>query len=527
MDAQARPRRVGGEAAAVRHPASTLSFYLLWFVAGLLLCGLLTMRVLDNGYLADIGIDRWRTALVAASDASAFRELFAISFPPLALSTDLLAGLLPGTAGVPLPLLVNVLVGAAMAALWAGLLQGAGYGRLPAGLLALALLAQPSLQQAIAGGSGGPLGVLAFSLLVPAAIRMRHSGDVNAMALVGVALALMLFSSASGAYLVLALLPFMVVLAPPGLISRSPVGVLLVLLFPGCFTLLGYLYVNWIFGGSALAFAAGVDAVIRGAAANMGAHPWLLGGGHTLPGSLLVGALMALLGLPLLPAALGRVVDRQARFTLLMLALAVLAAIAIGSLTRYLDHPSRLLAYLVPLGVMALVAARPARLSAPVALLLALISLGGCWLVQGYQPAPVATAWRLALAGQPVAEAQTMDDAAFGRLLRDTHDIALDADVSGMLVPARGGADGLVLTSTDRLKADMIAGYISTAYVALQDPASPRGMRDRISRAFPTLWRDGPAGGTLVITQGNWRLWRMPDQSQAGRNGESGRGQVP
>ncbi len=510
-----------------RHPITTPPLYLTWFVAGLLLCGLLTMRVLDHGYMADIGIDRWRTALVAAADASAFRELFAISFPPLALSADLLAGLLPGTAGVPLPVLVNVVVGAATLALWGGVLYGAGYGRLYAGLIALVLLAQPCLQQAIAGGDGRPLGVMAFSLLVPAAIRMRHSGDVNAMALVGVALALMLFSAASGAYLVLALLPFLVVLAPSGLISRSAVGVLLVLLFPGCFTLAGYLYVNWIFGGSALAFAAGVDAVIRGAAANIGAHPWLLGWGHSLSGSLLAGLLMSLLGLPLLPLALARVMDRQARFTLGMLALAVLMSIVIGSLTHYLDHPSRLLAYLSPLCVVSLAAARPGRLSPPVALLLALVSLAGGWVVQGYQPAPVAVAWREALAGENVAEPQTSDDAVFGRLLRNIDDIALDADVSGMLVPGRGGAVGLVLTSSDRLKADMISGHLSTAYVAVQDPASPRGMRDRISRAFPTLWRDGPVGGILAASHGTWRLWRMPDQSQADGNGESMRGPVP
>ncbi|MQP64512.1 hypothetical protein GE253_04050 [Niveispirillum sp. SYP-B3756] len=512
----------------VRNPVtSPLFFYLIWFVAGLLLCGLLTMRVLDQGYMADIGIDRWRTALVAAADASAFRELFAVSFPPLALSADLLVGLLPGTAGVPLPLLVNVLAGATAAALWAGLLQGAGYGRLPAGLIALALLAQPPLQQVVASGSGGILGVLAFSLLVPAAIRMRHSGDVNAMAMVGVALALMMFSAASGVYMMLALLPFMVVLAPSGMVSRSPLGVLLVLLFPGCFTLAGYLYINWIFGGSAFAFAAGVDAVIRGAAANIGAHPWLLGWGHTVPGSLLAGAVMALLSLPLLPVALGRVMDRQARFTLLMLALAVLAAIAIGSLTRYLDHPSRLLVYLLPLGVVALVAAGPARLPVSLALLLALVSLAGGWLVQGYEPAPVADNWRQAMAGQNVAQMQTLDDAAFGRLLRNTGDIALDADASGMLVPGRGEADGLVLTSTDRLKADMVVGHISTEYVALQDPGSPRGERDRISQAFSTLWRDGPVGGTLVASRGAWRLWRMPDQSKAVRNGESRGGQGP
>lgn len=512
-------RQARGRPGAVRHPTATLPLLMVWFGAGLLLSGLLSLWALRHGFMADIGIDRWRTALVAASDATAFRELFAITFPPLTLSADLIAGLLPGTAGVPLPLLVNVLAGGIMALLWARLLHEAGYGRLFAGLLALVLLAQPAVQQAIAGGSGGPLAVLAFTLLVPAAIRMRHSGDVNAMAMVGVALALLLFAAASGAYLVLALLPFLVVLSPPALISRSAGGVLLVLLFPGLFMLAGYLYVNWIFGGSALAFAAGVDAVIRGAAANLGAHPWLLGWGNSVPGSALAGAAMAIVGLPLLPVALWRVADRQAAFTLLMLSLAVLAAIVIGSLTRYLDHPARMLAYLVPLCVMALSAARPSRLGRGLALTLAVASTLGGWLVQGYQPAPSAVSWRLAMAGENAASPLTQDDAAFGLLLRDYQDVALDAERSGMVVPARGDASGLVLISTDRLKADILSGYLSTRYVAVQDPGSPRGLRDRIGRAFPTFWRDGPPGGTLVASHGPWRLWRMPDTMISGRGG--------
>jgi hypothetical protein len=415
-----------------------------------------------------------------------------------------------------LPLLVNVLVGGLLAMFWARLLHASGYGSLLAGLLALTLLAQPALQQAIAGGSGGPMAVLVFTMLVPAAGRMWRSGDVNAIAMVGVALALMLFAAASGAYLVLALLPFLVLLSPPALLSRSAGGVLLVLLFPALFMVAGYLYVNWIFGGSALAFAASVSSVIRGAAANLGAHPWLLGWGHSVPGALLVGASMGFIGLPLLPVALWRVADRQTLFTLLMLSIAVISAIAIGSVTRYLDHPAQFLVYLTPVCVMALSAARPSRLGGEMALVLALAGLAGGWLVQGYQPAPTAAAWRLAMAGENVASPLNQDDAAFGLLLRDYHDIALDAERSGMVVPARGDGVGLVLISTDRLKADILSRNLSTRYVAVQDPDSPRGLDDRIGRAFPMLWRDGPAGGTLVASRGPWRLWQMPDPIKAG-----------
>lgn len=498
-----------------RHPARAGSLWPLWFAAGLLLCGGQVLWTLDAGFLTPVATDRWRTALVALSDAAAFRELFAVTFPPLLLSADMIVALLPGTGSVPVPLLVNVLVGGALAAAWAAILVEGGYARVTAGLTALLLVAHPTLQQAIAAGEGVPLGVLAMTLLAPAALRVRRGGEVNAMAMVGAALALILFSAASGAYLVLAMLPFLVALSPPLLVARSAGGVLLVLLFPTAFTLAGYLYTNWIFGGSATAFAQGVDAAIQGAAGNLGAYPWLMGWGQGAGGALLAGALMILSACPLLPFILWRSPDRQARLSLALLAGSVLAAIIIASLTHYLDHPGRMLPYLLPIAIVGASTVRPGLLPARFLLVLAALGLGGGWLCQAIAPSPNITTWHAALSGQDVSTVAAHEDAAFGVLLRGLDDVAIDADMSGLVVPARGGAAGLVLTSTDRLKADILTRRLSTRYIALQDPRSPRGQRDRISRALPHLWHDGPPGGRLVAMRGPWRLWEQTEHADA------------
>ncbi|WP_029015187.1 hypothetical protein [Niveispirillum irakense] len=498
-----------------RHPARAGSLWPLWFAAGLLLCGAQVLWTLQAGFLTPVATDRWRTALVALSDAAAFRELFAVTFPPLLLSADMIVALLPGTGSVPVPLLVNVLVGGALAAAWASMLADGGYGRLTAGLAALLLVAHPTLQQAIAAGEGVPLAVLAMTLLTPAALRVRQGGEVNAMAVMGAALALILFSAASGAYLVLAMLPFLVALSPPVLVARSSGGVLLVLLFPVAFTLAGYLYTNWIFGGSVTAFAQGVDSAIRGASGNLGAYPWLMGWGRGAGGAFLAGSLMILVACPLLPFILWRVRNRQARLSLALLAGSVLAAIIIASLTHYLDHPGRLLPYLLPVAIVGAAAMRPGLLPSPLLLLLATLGLGGGWLSQSIAPSPNMTAWHRALSGQDVSSVAAQEDAAFGVLLRGLDDVAMDADMSGLVVPARGGAEGLVLTSTDRLKADILTRRLSTRYIALQDPQSPRGQRDRISRALPDLWRDGPPGGRLVAMRGPWRLWEQTERVDA------------
>ncbi|WP_114393814.1 hypothetical protein [Oleisolibacter albus] len=514
LDLAGRPSSVPPAAPATtgRHRRDLLPLGWLWFALGLLLCAGQVQWVLQAGYVTDTAADRWRTALLAASDASAFRDLFAITFPPLPLMADLLLGLLPGTGGVPLPVLVNVLAGAGLAAAWAGQIASGGYGRAVSGLAALLLLAHPALQQAIAAGDGTPLALLALTLMIPALIRVRRAGDVNAMALVGSALALMLFSAPSGAYLVLALLPALVALAPPSLMVRSVLGVLLVLLFPVLFTLGGYLYTNWIFGGSALAFAASVDAAIRGAAADLGRYPWLMLWSHDRPAGLAAVGLMLLGSVPLLPVAVARIHDRHARWTVLLLAASVLAAILIASVSRYLDHPGQMLPYLLPVLAMGAAAARPARLPASVLLLLLTLGLRGGWTAQDYAAAPAGAAWQAAMRGSVVAESAAAQDNAFGKLLRGYQDVAIDATVSGLVVPARGTAEGLLLTSTDRLKADLLAGALSSRYVAVQDPDTPRGLRDRIGRALAGVWRDGPPGATLVAAIGPWRLWRLPDR---------------
>lgn len=498
-------------ATAISRPhrtAKSLPVWPLWFMLGLLLSGALVLRVLEAGFITPIVADRWRVALAAIADAAAFRELFAITFPPLLMSADLLAALLPATGWLPLPLLVNIIAGGALCAAWAKLFRQAGYGPATAGLAALLLLAQPPLQQAIASGQGIPLGVLGMTMLAPAAIRMRETGEVNAIAIVGAALALMLFSAVSGAYMVLALLPFLVLLTPQQLLARSPVGVLLVLLFPLLFALAGYLYINWVFGGSPLAFAQLANAGIRGAAVNLGAYPWLTGwGGGILTGAV-AGAGMMILSCPLLVWTLLRSVGPGA-LVLRMLAGAVLTAIIIASQAQFLGHPAWLLPYLLPIALIAVARRRPGRLSTAGLLLLLLLGMPGGWLVQGLAAPAQLTDWVRALHGERVSTAAMEQDAQFGLTLRDHDDIAIDADASGLVIPARGGAYGLVMPSSDRLKADLLRGLLSTRYVAVQDPGSLRGRQDRIGLAMPHLWRDGPPGGRLVVSVGPWRLWEQ------------------
>ncbi|WP_445682530.1 hypothetical protein [Radicibacter daui] len=519
-----------GLAVAPAAPAGRRALPILAFLGGLLVCGLLTLRVLDHGYISEALAARWTSALMVTSDAAAFRDLVAVNFPPLPLWFDMILAGLPATGGLPLPALASVLIAAILAGLWSRQLAAAGYGAVLSFLLALLFLAQPMLQQRLAEGSGLPFGLVAMSLMAPAASRVRRYGNVTALSVVGGGVAIIFFSDPAGIYLLLALLPFLVALAPPAFLARAPGAVLLVILFPVGIGLLGYLYSNWLFGASPFAFAHQQGTVLKGAADNAAMVPWLTGWGHTTPGAALAAALMALIALPVIPPALLRAYYPSGRYVGILLVVAVLVAVLLATATLFLAHPAQLLAYLVPVAVFALCEAGPRRLQGGLALLLALIGLAGGWLMQGFEAPAETNAWRSAIEGTAVDSDALDHDLAFGTELRRYDDVALDAASAGMVLPSRLDASGIALPNMERIKADLLFGALSTRYVAVQEPASERGRLDRIGRAIPDLWRHGPPGGTLVVEEGPWRLWRTavpPGKEQENKSAGPARETAP
>ncbi|WP_165772108.1 hypothetical protein [Niveispirillum lacus] len=464
---------------------------------------------MQGGWLDSAMADRWTRALLATADVGAFRDLTGTAYPVLPLAFDMIIALIPGLGGMPPPLLVNVLMLAIAAAFWVRLLVAGGYRFLPSLVTAALLSSAPALAPTVAAGGSAPLGVLAFTVAVSAAQRLARRGEVNDMIALGVSLAFLALADAAGAYLVLASVPFIALLLPARMVATSASGSLLVVMFPLIFAAIALFYANWVFGGSPLAFAAGVDAAIHGSAAQIGDSPWLLGPGGSIGTALVFGVLLILANAPLLAMGLW-FGDRGARRVLLLLTGMILTALVLSSATWFLGDPGRLLAYLAPVCVLAAAVAGRHQRRGGLLMLLVLLGLVAGWWAQDQTGDAHASAWRLALLGQGPVEGSTKGDLALGHFLRDLNDVAIDGLTAGAVLPGRGRAAGLVLPSNDRLKADLIVGQLRTAYVALRAPARPAGARDRIAQALPDLWQDAGRGAVLVYDRDDWRVWRLP-----------------
>lgn len=479
------------------------------------LIGCVASWSMQGGWLGPAMADRWTRALLATADVGAFRDLTGTAYPVLPLGFDMIMALVPGSAGLPAPLLVNVLILSVAASLWVRMLVAGGHRFVPALITAGLLSCAPSLSLMVAGGGAAPVGVLAFTIAVTSALRLARRGEVNDMIALGVSLALLALADAAGAYLVLASVPFVALLLPARMVATSASGSLLVVMFPLIFAALALFYANWVFGGSPLAFAAGVDAAIHGSAARIGDSSWLLGPGRGMGTALLAGALLILANAPLLPVGLWAG-DRGARRVLLLLTGLILTALVLASATWFLGDPGRLLAYLPPVCALAAAVTGRHRLRGGLLPLLALLGLAAGWWMQGQAGDTDTAAWRQAMLGAGPLDAATQGELALGRFLRDLDDVAIDGLTAGAVLPGRGRAAGLVLPSNDRLKADLIVGHLRTSYVALRDPVSAAGARDRIAQALPDLWQDAGRGAVLVYDRGGWRVWRLP---AGGRNG--------
>jgi len=474
--------------------------------ATLAVAGLSMRRTLEAGLLAPDAVDRWRVALVAAADPQTFRAAFATAQPLLTYHLDGIAAWL-APAAAPAPLLVDALALALVAGTWAGWLRRAGHPTVVAALAAVLLAANPVLLALAATGAAAPLMVLIVSWLARAALRLPGEGFVNAAALAGGALALLLLADPLGGWILLAAVPLAALLAPRRMLAASAAGTMLAVLFPPLFALLAGLHLNWVFHDDPLRLVRGPEAALFGAVPDLAGAPWLLGPGGTPAGAAAGILAAALLAAPLLPVAAlaARGASREVRPALAVAAV-LLAAGLTGATALQLAHPAEAAALLVPVAVCAAAAAGRARLGAGMLLLGAVAGLAGGWAALGRGPSPALDGWRDAVRGGAVAIVDP-EEAAVGRVLRGLDGVAIDPAASGAVIPVRGGAEGLVLPSSATLAADLVAGRPTTPYLAVQDPATPLGARDRVGIALPGLWADGAPGYRLAASWTRWRLY--------------------
>jgi hypothetical protein len=229
----------------------------------------------------------------------------------------------------------------------------------------------------------------------------------------------------------------------------------------------------------------------------------------------MVTAATLVLGAPIAPVVLGWIRNRIPLVAPpMVLCAAVILAAAIAVAAGLFGSPAPL-AVAAPILSAAIVARVPdVRERAPMILvLLATGWLGGAGGLALFEPR-VASQLQSVL-DRGVAGQSRVDALALGGATIERDGVLVDTDNAPAVVLGRGQGRGLIAPADPEFTLALLFGRIDIPFVAVPDPHSAAGIRDRLNKAFPRLYRDGAPGYRLLYQNATWRLYAR--QKQAGR----------
>jgi hypothetical protein len=136
--------------------------------------------------------------------------------------------------------------------------------------------------------------------------------------------------------------------------------------------------------------------------------------------------------------------------------------------------------------------------------------VGSIALFQKY-PGVGMAGWFEAFAGR-ITEAPKQADLDLGLWTRGLDGVMIDENTAYAMIAARGGAEGLVLTFSDRFKEGVNGGRPITNWVAVPSPQRDPRRVDLVARYFPKAYTHGLPGYTLIYDRGGWRVYASEEQ---------------
>jgi hypothetical protein len=110
----------------------------------------------------------------------------------------------------------------------------------------------------------------------------------------------------------------------------------------------------------------------------------------------------------------------------------------------------------------------------------------------------------LAPAGSDSARTDALD---LGGAITTRAGVMVDSVNAPAVVVGRGSASGLITPPDEKFSLAILTSIVSAPFVAVPDPQSNTGARDRLNKAFPQLFQHGLPGYRLVYQNANWRLF--------------------
>jgi hypothetical protein len=464
---------------------------------------LLTAIAVRHGLLADDALRLWAGATTAADGEVPVGRIVA-AYPTLPfMTTTLIAWLAP--PGTPAPALVSALLFAVIAGCCFLSFRRAGLPVIAAGVAALLIALHPALLRAVVAGPGDMF-LAAFLLMFCLALYdLRARSGTPEVMNVGLALMGLAFSHPMGAAFAFAAVPFLVFAIRPATAANSAANVVIALVFPTSFAIAAFSYVAWIFPGDGWSFFAApaerLSAWTAGVARELGDRL------SSIP-ALETSAVMAIAlaaGAPLAVVMLARV--RRRRPLLIPAAVfgaAAIAATAISVVCGLFGDPTALVVAAPVLAASVVIRVPVAR--ERIAVLLALLMVGWFGGLAGLALVDPLTVSSLH-AGLTLDANANADALAAGGASTGHDDVLADVDNAPAFVLGRGGGRGLLGPQSEAFALAMLFGRIDAAFVAVPDPQTPVGAKDRLDIAFPALFRDGLPGYRVIYQNKIWRMF--------------------
>lgn len=436
-------------------------------------------------------------ALMGAAGKMDAGELIA-AYPPNSLLPLVVTQLVPGISGFEAAGLLSAVLAAALAGLWLRGLLRAGFRPVAATAITLLLCANPLFLRAVAEGPELMITILGAWAFAISAFAVRGRAGVNDLMLCSASLILLAFGGQAGALLVIATLPFLLLIMPPDIRMRSRGSVYLVLLFPVLFCLLGFMLINWMMLHDPLAFLrAQIEA----------SGEWFAGSWRHAAAEIVSAATAA-------SVLIGQFILARGRRPVQSVAVALLgSAMLMGLLSMQTGLGLSLTVALAP--IVGFSAAAAMRWPVQQHRALRLVTLLGLSLL-GAGSALVAERYGHRSGSAIDGDHRIAADRRFGMFLAGHSDVLIDASAHPQVVAARGSAAGLVTASDTAFDLAMlrkrVAGAATAVAVAAPDPSHNA---DTLGRILPNLYARGEPGFHLIYDRDGWRVWsRQPQKGE-------------
>lgn len=480
------------------------------FMLFVLLLSMVTIFVLENNYLNESALMRWSMVLSVFEAEEVRLENIGLMHPHIPVFLLIPFYYLFGTSTAAAPYFLSVITGAGLLLLWNTQLVYAKYSRNMRIILILLVIANPVFLWAVTSGSEKALSLLMYYIICYAILRIVLKSDTRGIIILAGSLAIYLFVDAHAFFMVVSIIPFIPMIASPGMLKASPVSVFVLIMLPAFFAISSWFYLNWVFYNDALNFLTVPNSSFLGARLTSGDSLWLVHNG----GSVLWVSIITILGTVMLfPTIAWQSYavwqSKKLRRAIRVFFFIPVVAAILSTSTYMLSHPVEvifLITSVMMVGMLVMPRRDPGKRKVAILLVLAgnVVATGLFF----WNPTPDMYGWRQAATGQDI-KTEFAEELKLGVwLAAQDRETLIDERSSYHVISSRGHIDNLLLSYMPEFKVALKYGVPNVEQIVVMNPKQKFAYLDRITQRYPKLFIDGMSGYYPVYESYNWKVYR-------------------